>query len=93
MGFAEFRKQVTNETLGEAIFQVDSKLDARLKEKGYGGFSSGHEILGALQEELSEYEDAVRYKQGKTSQEEELKDIAVGAVFALACLMDETTEW
>ena len=43
---------------GLAHFKV--ALERRLAQKGYGSYSSRHEILGILVEELDELRDAVR---------------------------------
>lgn len=87
------RKEVSQESLDLALENVNLKLHRRLKEKGHGGFKSGHEILGVITEELSEYEDAVRYNQGDQQEISELYDIAVGAVHAIASKQERTTDW
>ena len=78
----------------DAVNDLMEKLTKRLNEKGNGSFSSKHEILGVLEEEFHELVDSVR-KHGDTSEEiiQELLDIAVGAIFGVACIKTKKVDW
>lgn len=86
------RKIVPNTKIDLAIDQVIQKLDFRLKEKGKGTFASRHEIQGSITEEYHELVDALR---GNNSEEykQELIDIAVGAIFGIACIDNDSLDW
>ena len=68
------------------------KMRARLEEKGYGSFTSIHEVLGMMSEEHQELIDAV-HANDWDQLDKELLDIAVGAIFSLACLRSGGLEW
>jgi hypothetical protein len=86
------RKQLTEDQIIKAVDRTTCKLSSRLAEKGYGTFTSRHEILGVITEEYKEVVDAVHSK-SNSDLEEELIDIAVGAIFGLACLQEKTVDW
>ena len=86
------RPDVTDKSIDSAEKQLSIWLQKRLNRKGYGSFASIHEALGVLTEEYTELVEAVHSK----DQDDiywELRDIAVGAVFAMACMEDGTMEW
>jgi len=64
----------------------------RLNEKGPGSFVSRHEILGALQEEWDEFKETV-HSSTFSDTKDELFDLAVGAVFAIACINAGKVGW
>ncbi len=80
------RQQLSKEDLEKAIAQATQAVYARLNQKGWGTFSSNHEILGALEEEMYEYKKAVH--EGLTTEERigELVDIAVAAIVGVASI-------
>ncbi len=84
------RKQLTNEQIGKAVEKTVTKLNCRLKQKGYGTFVGTHEILGVITEEYYELIDAVHRKK-QSDIEEELIDLAVGCIFATACINADNT--
>ncbi len=86
------RKQITEQELDNAIFNIRFKLFKRLEEKGYGAFVSRHEVLGVITEEYTELIEAV---EGKSLDEvkSEIVDIVVGGIFALACIDSNTLDW
>ena len=86
------RTQLTDEKINNAIQVILDKLDYRLNQKGYGTFTSKHEILGVLTEEYKEFIDAVHSK-NYDEMESELIDIAVGAIFGVTCLREKTIDW
>ena len=87
------RPLVTNEELIKADSLILDKLQYRLKERGYGSFASKHEILGIIEEELKEYKDAVHANTHPSVLIDELIDIAVAALFSIACINSEKTDW
>jgi NTP pyrophosphatase (non-canonical NTP hydrolase) len=86
------REQLTEDQIVKAVDRTTCKLASRLAEKGYGTFASSHEILGILREEYIELESAI-HQNDYNEIEEELTDIAVGAIFGLACLQEKTVDW
>lgn len=86
------RPKISYNTLRRVEDEIDQKLNERMVEKGNGAWLSRHEILGIMEEEYTETVDAVH---GGTLEElkEELKDIAVGAIFAIACIEQGTLDW
>lgn len=88
------REQITPYKVNKAVDSVKFKLFDRLNnDKGYGTFSSTHEILGVLHEEMHELLTAVHENASNEDLMEELKDIAVGATFAIACIDSQTLDW
>lgn len=86
------RVQIAGEQIEEALEMFETMLFHRLKEKGYGTFASTHEILGIITEEFQELVDAVKNNSvGEVHRE--LLDLAVGAVFAIACINQKTIDW
>jgi NTP pyrophosphatase (non-canonical NTP hydrolase) len=83
------RKPVSADLLWEAASDVEEHMRKVIMVKGDGAFSSPHEILGAITEEYHELVEAVRHdKIGSPAIEQiqqELKDLAVLAIFGLAC--------
>ncbi len=86
------RIQITDKQINDILEKTRKKLYFRLKEKGYGTFSSKHEILGVLTEEYNEFINAVHNKD-YDNMKEELLDLAIGAIFGLSCLDNNTIDW
>jgi NTP pyrophosphatase (non-canonical NTP hydrolase) len=86
------REQITQEQIEKVIENFKWKLQERLREKGFGTFASSHEILGIITEEYKEMLDAV-HKNNIESLKLELMDIAVGAIFGIACIDANTLDW
>jgi hypothetical protein len=86
------RKQIKNGAIDKAIKGFISELNFRLEEKGFGTFSSRHEILGVIDEEILELNEAVRSK-NLDAVRSEMLDIAVGCIFGVACIDSETLDW
>lgn len=79
------RVEVSKEVLASVFQEAKLKMDALLGEKGRGSLVTPHEILGVLDEEYDELREAVRSNIGRAVYEE-LKDIAVGALFGMASM-------
>jgi phosphoribosyl-ATP pyrophosphohydrolase len=86
------RVKLTDEQIDSAFDAFDSKLHEVLFKKGLGTFASKHEILGSMTEEYNEVINAVHTKDNENLQEE-LLDVAVVAIFGLACLKANTVDW
>ena len=74
------RPIVYQDKVSDAFDAVYLKLQSRLRKKGYGSFAGKHEILGILQAVQSQP------LTGEHSVREELIDIAVRAIFGVACI-------
>lgn len=86
------REKLNTFQIANAIDLTVAKLNFRLQQKGYGTFTSSHEILGVITEEYYELIEAVK-SNTLNEVKEELKDIAVGCIFAIACIEDGTIDW
>jgi hypothetical protein len=86
------RKQLSESQIEKAVELTIDKLNYRLTQKGAGTFASRHEILGVITEE---YNELVGASHGKDHGRivDELLDIAVGCIFAVACLNENTVDW
>lgn len=84
------RIEITEQQIEKGLSYLRSELYRRLKEKGYGSFSSKHEILGSIDEEFREFAEDVRKPRTSST---ELWDLAVGSVFGAICIDNKTTEW
>lgn len=92
MGRSSHRRQIPAERRRLAIKRVADRLEDRLIQKGQGTWSSRHEILGVVTEEYHELLEAVH--SGRPEEiGNELEDLAVAAVFGLACLAEGSLDW
>ena len=89
------RVQISRQHVLDAVTETRRALDDRLDEKGYGSFASRHEIQGILAEEMKEILDEIHSQEDADHGHlaEELKDLAVGAIFGLACIRSNTLDW
>ena len=86
------RPQISKAKVLNAVLETRQQLLNRLEQKGYGAWLSRHELLGFLTEEYLEAAEAVH--SGTSSDiKSELMDIAVGCIFAIACINNETLDW
>jgi len=76
------RKQVGEQDIELIFAGVKAHLYMTLEKKGYGAFTSRHEILGCVTEEYIELVDAVRDGLQKDVNNE-LLDVAVSAIWGL----------
>ncbi len=87
------RQQLTSEDLLNASVAVEKKLFFRADQKGLGTMASNHEILGIVSQEVQEYNDAIHGRLSKEEKIEELKDIAVAAIFGIASIESGGVDW
>lgn len=90
---ANVRHQLTWFDLEGAIQSVSVKTGLRAEQKGNGSMASSHEILGIIEDELQEYRDEVHAKSSAELKIEELKDIAVAAIFGIASIQSGGVDW
>lgn len=83
---------ITADQIKQAFTVVQKKMQERLNQKGYGTFASLHEISGVITEEYFELIDDVR-RESVIGTREELLDIAVDAIFGVACIQADAVEW
>lgn len=86
------REKITDEEVIVTFNKVREKTFKKIIEKGDHAFSSSHEILGILEEEMHELREAVR-SGDKDELSSELLDICVGALFGLVSVDNNKTEW
>lgn len=90
---ANNRQQLTIDDLKTAIGDVTVKLFFRATQKGLGSMASSHEILGIIDEEVNEYRNEVQTNSTADHKIEELKDIAVAAIFGIASIQSGGVDW
>jgi len=90
---ANQRYQMTTGSLESALDEVAEKLEYRAAQKGLGAMASNHEIYGIIRQETSEYEEAIHKRLTDDEKVEELKDIAVAALFGIASIRSGGVDW
>jgi hypothetical protein len=86
------RQEITHEEVEKAVEQFRRELARRLDQKGMGTFTSSHEIIGCVGEEYDEAKVAV-HDNDNGQLRKELLDLAVGAVFGVACINAGKIDW
>jgi hypothetical protein len=86
------RTELSRGAIDLAVADIVEKLSERLHEKGYGSFSSIHEIRGVIDEEYNELREAM-HKKDHAAIADELLDIVVGALFGYACIKGGSLDW
>lgn len=88
------RIKISEEAILKAHTNTWNALKDALDEQGWGGFVSTHEVYGKLSEEMKEMLDAIHASKNFVSQNtrNELLDIALTAIFAIACIDEETMD-
>lgn len=86
------RDLIEDKYMDAAIRQIEIWLKKRVIEKGRGTFSSSHEIRGVIDDEFDELKEAFN-ERDMNQIYWELRDIAVGCVFAMACIQQDTLDW
>jgi len=79
------RPLITDDNIATAMHVLKLTLDTQLKRKGKLCWLSAHEMLGVITEEYHELIDAVKSNLDFDIKRE-LLDVAVAALFALACI-------
>lgn len=87
------RQQLTSEQIDNALCDVTAKLHYRVKQKGLGVMASNHEILGIVSQEVREYDESIHRRLTSSEKIEELKDIAVAAIFGIASIQSGGVDW
>lgn len=82
------RVLVEETALLTATQRIGNQLKERIEQKGSHSYASNHEALGLITEEYYELLKAVR-KNDNENVKEELVDIAVGCIFALASMIQK----
>jgi hypothetical protein len=77
----------------EAIRELKRHMAEVLDRKGTESFSSSHEVLGVVEDELSELVAAIQKKQPLNDVRHELLDLAETCIFAVACIDANTMDW
>lgn len=79
------RATISDSELADAYTVLIEALQLRLHQKGRGSFASIHEVFGIIAEEYNELAEAV-HSSNINDIRSELLDIAVPALFAVACI-------
>ena len=87
------RPEICRDAIRAALNAVDAALWAELTKKGYGSFASTHEIDGVIEEEFNELKAAIHGNRPKEEIVAELIDIAVPAIFGIACIEEGAVDW
>lgn len=89
------RPEILSSTVIGAFNELHEHAHNVLKQKGYGSFSSTHEIAGVITEEYEELRAELRNrKHGSVNKlKHELKDLAFACLFALACVEQNELDW
>jgi len=90
---ANQRHQLEVINLTDAMGSVAEKLHYRANQKGLGVMASNHEIYGIIRQETTEYEEAIHKRASDEEKIEELKDIAVAAIFGIASIQSGGVDW
>lgn len=81
------RPQITKESEEKALQIVRERFTKKLLKKNRGMLASGHEILGRVSQELSEYEEAIHLRKEEKEKLNELSDVALYALWGLASIL------
>mgnify|MGYP000891256608 CR=1 FL=1 len=87
------RQQLTPQDFNKALDGVKEKFFYRIGQKGCGTMASNHEILGIISQEVQEYNDSIHQRLSDSDKIEELKDIAVAAIFGIASIESQGVDW
>jgi len=87
------RQKITQENIDNAVEEFRNMLMFRLKEKGTHSLASRHEALGLVATKYHELNDAVEHDDNIENVKGEFLDVAVGCVFAVACINQKTLDW
>ncbi len=86
------REKILDGQINKAYAVVREIMLKQLELKSNGTFKSTHEILGVVTEEYYELIEAV--KSGDIEHiRQELADVAVSAIFGIACIENKSVDW
>ena len=86
------RPQIDPQEITAVLVDLGSSINDRQEEKGHSIYNTSHETLGIISEEFDEYKEAVHLNEQK-HQYDELMDIAVACIIAMASLKSGKMEW
>lgn len=86
------RKLINPLQIEETLKVLSQSISEAIERKGAGALVSSHEIAGIVSEEYLEMMEALR-KNNHDILRSELLDIAVGAVFGVACIDAGALDW
>lgn len=89
---SDLRPPVSIVAVEKAVSVIVAAMSSRLDEKGPGAWQSSHELLGVITEEFHELQHAVE-RNNHEDVAAECVDIAVAAIFALACAEAGELQW
>ncbi|MCK5612308.1 hypothetical protein KAR91_61115 [Candidatus Pacearchaeota archaeon] len=87
------RSMLKIKDLEGAIADIKGKMKFRLKQKGGRTYASVHEAYGIIAGEHKELLDAIHGNEGHDAIVEELNDIAVACVIAIASIKSGSVHW
>jgi NTP pyrophosphatase (non-canonical NTP hydrolase) len=87
------RSMLKIKDLTGAIKGIEEKMKFRLRQKGGRTYASVHEAYGIIAEEHKELLDAIHENQGHDAIVEELNDIAVACIVAIASIRSGSVHW
>lgn len=87
------RKTIKKDHVEDAKKLVCYHTEKVLNRKGYGAFSSRHEILGVIEDERRELVKAIQEKHTDDSIVHELMDLAEICIFGIASINGGGTDW
>ena len=87
------RSMLKPKDLMNAIAGIQEKMDFRLNQKGGRTYASVHEAYGIIAEEHKELLDAIHGNEGHEAIIEELNEIAVACVIAIASIRSGSVHW
>jgi len=86
------REIIRKDAIDYTFDELKYKMEKVLSKKGFGSFSSTHEILGVTTEEYCEVVDAV-HRKDYDNLKEELLDLAIACVFGVSCIEQKSLDW
>lgn len=86
------RVEASDEVISSTMTSIFGATQNQIARKGRLTFTSTHECLGVLEEEMHELREAVRLNRNGSVQKE-LHDIAVAALWSLVSIHHGAMDW
>jgi hypothetical protein len=86
------REKITKKEIERGFFDLRRALKSRLEEHGDHALASRHEIMGIIQTEKHELEDAIEHGTVHDVMHE-LLDVTVPALFGYICMRAGKVDW